>query len=113
MTPDQLTTDELLALVGLMRHLAQADGEISPAETDTIQALGNELGGVRFTQAWGRARAQFETAQDALDYAAHHVTRRDARVLMVTLLHDLAQAGGGTKPEMQFVTKVRMMWGVF
>ncbi len=113
MDPVDLTDDEHLALVALLRHMAMADGEISGKETDELQALGMELGGGRFLAAWNATSERTPNAQAALDYAADHVARVEARELIVTMLTDLAGTDRPHPSERALLGKVRLMWGMF
>ncbi|MBN2801055.1 MAG: hypothetical protein JXX28_18090 [Deltaproteobacteria bacterium] len=113
MTPQDLTQEEHLALVGLLRQLAAMDGTVTEAETAALQELGDELGGNRFLQRWREAGERFSTPQDALDFAAHEVQRPEARRLILTLLVDLVQVERRSRAEEQLVGKVRLMWGLF
>lgn len=108
-----LTDQEYLALVGLVRHLVVTDGIISESEATELEALKEELGDARFTAAWRRAQTRFPRAQDAIDFAAEHVHRASARELVVTILSDVAVVDEYSDAERLLVGKVRLMWGLF
>lgn len=112
MGPEELTNAEHLALVGLLRQLAVGDGDVSDAEAEALEELGIELGGERFLYAWRRAGEQLSTAQLALDFAADHVRRDEARTLVVTMLTDLELVEARSAAEQRLVNQVRLMWGL-
>jgi len=113
MYPSDLDHEECTALVALLRHVARADGSITDAETDELQELGLEIGGKRFIHAWHWAAEHASSAQAALDYAAEHVAREEARELIVTMLTDLAGIDDLDEAEHEIVAKVRLMWGLY
>ena len=107
----ELTDEEHLALVGLIHHMAGADGIISRAELDEMREIGIETGGHRFADAYRAAKKRFLTEQDALDFAAK-VQREPARNLIHTILVDLARSDYVSEEERTLIAKVKLMWGI-
>ena len=66
---DQLTADEKLALVALLKLVVRADGELSKSEVRELNEVARQLGPEQFHSLVGTARERFRTRQDAENFA--------------------------------------------
>jgi uncharacterized tellurite resistance protein B-like protein len=112
MDATELTETEILALAGLALHLASADGKLTAEEAEELKHLGEEIGGAdTFSAAISTAEVRFQTANDALDYAAG-VERKHAREFLHTVLSDLANSDELHPAEADILGRLRLMWGI-
>ncbi|MFT7520805.1 MAG: putative tellurite resistance protein B-like protein [Kiritimatiellia bacterium] len=109
MNPNELTDDEMLALVCLSRVLIAADDELSDEELQEFNEIGHDLGLEAFARVSKRAEQQPMTDENALQLAAA-VTRPDARDLLRTMLIDLAAADGIDVSEKELLSKLEAVW---
>lgn len=87
-----LTPDEDLVFMGLLREVIQADGEYSFEEREEVAALEEKMGSARFLTAMNAAKKIESLA--ALKEHAKHITRVEAqRVIMDFLIHIAAVDG--------------------
>jgi uncharacterized tellurite resistance protein B-like protein len=107
----ELTHDEQLALVGLIVYLVDADGQASTEEMIEFREVAVEMGRKEFDAAFRLAKAKFTSQEDAISYAKT-VERPWARELILTVLHDLAQADGISDEEHALIDTVASHWGL-
>jgi uncharacterized tellurite resistance protein B-like protein len=107
----ELSHEEEIVLVGLLRDIAQADGRYTLAEKAQIDAVRAALGGERFDTAVVAARERF-TTRDALKAAAREITRQDARALIYAKLTDLAAADGTSAEEEKPLAWLASWWNL-
>jgi uncharacterized tellurite resistance protein B-like protein len=107
----ELSHEEEVVLVGLLRDVAQADGRYSAAEKAHIDALRAALGGERFDAAIRVARERFPS-RDALKNAAREITRQQARVLIFAELTALAAADGTSSEEEKPLAWLASWWSL-
>jgi uncharacterized tellurite resistance protein B-like protein len=106
-----LTPDEQLALVGLVVHLVDADGQASTEEMIEFREVAVEMGRKEFDAAFRTAKQRFNSKEDAIAFA-RSVERPWARELILTVLHDLAQADGISDEERALIDAVGGHWGL-
>jgi len=107
----ELSHEEEVVLVGLLRDVAQADGRYSAAEKAHIDALRAEFGAARFDAAIGAARERF-TSREALKNAAREISRQEARVLIFAQLTALAAADGTSSEEEKPLAWLASWWNL-
>lgn len=108
----ELTDDERVALVALVIQLMRADGTTSDNELSELTALGAEMGLKAFDSAYLRARDEYGTRTQALEFAQSQVTRPKAREIIHTVLFDMAASDGVSDEERAIVDAVRAMWEI-
>jgi uncharacterized tellurite resistance protein B-like protein len=106
-----LTKDERIALVALIKQLVGADAGKTPEEMAEFRAIAEELGRKEFDAAFRAAMSKAGTRAKALELAKT-VTRQDARELCHTVLFDLAAADSVSDEERDFIREVAKSWGV-
>jgi uncharacterized tellurite resistance protein B-like protein len=110
-TLTELTPDEQLALVGLIIFVVDADGQASTEEMKEFRAVAAEMGRKEFDAAFRQAKQRFSVQGDAVAFA-RTVERPWARELILTVLHDLAQADGISPEEHALIDAVGAHWGL-
>ncbi len=105
-----LTVDERLALLGLVAHLAAADGTIDEGERAELDALGEELGIEGIHEQLAAAWERFPTREALLEYM-DVVDRDEAQELIRTIAMDLAQSDGArSAEERDLISDVIQVW---
>lgn len=95
---DDLTPDEDMVLVGLVREVVQADGEFSAAEKRETAAVRTAMGDSRFAAAAERIRQDCPT-RAALKEAAKMMSRQEARETIFAVLQQIAYVDGVDEAE--------------
>lgn len=93
-----LSENEELALLGLMREIVQADGEYTDAERRVVEAMRRELGEARFDKAILRAMDAFDSRAELKEHAKT-ITRPEARRAIYDALAKVASADGVDETE--------------
>ena len=110
MNVQDLTVDEQLALLGLVAHIAAADGAIGMGERRELRALADELAIDQHKLQVRTALEHFPTRQDLLDYM-RVVDRPAAQERIRTIAMDLAQADGyRSAEERELISEVIAVW---
>lgn len=110
MNVEDLTIDERLVLMGVVAHVAAADGTISTAERKELRMLAEELGNEELTNQIRGALERFPTRQDLLDYV-NVIDRDEAKELIRTIAMDVAQADGDrSHEEKDLISEVIGRW---
>lgn len=107
----QLTSDETLVLVGLMRVVIQADGEFSNPEREHVALVRTALGTDRFTQAMLTATEQYPD-NETLKNAAKAVTRVEARKAIHDVLVKIAASDTITAEEEKPLRWLESWWEI-
>ncbi len=104
-----LPLESKVALVGLLAHMVDADGEVAEGEAIEILALGEEMNHSSLAQAIQRARSSFADRAALLQYAS--LIEDEARLLIRTILVDVANADGFRgRDERQFLDDLFEVW---
>jgi hypothetical protein len=103
-----LTDDELMVLLGALKMVTWADGELSEAESDTLGQIMSKVG-PRATVALRRAREEI-TGQAALAAWAQKVQRVEARVVIFDACTLLARSDGIDDREMGVLDWLDDVW---
>lgn len=106
---NDLTNDEQIFLVGMVRKVAGADHTFSDQEKDQMVQLAGKMGEDAFKQAASQAGAMMATPE-AMETAARAVTRPEARELIFTSIQDLAVSDEVAPEEMEWITWLADMW---
>jgi uncharacterized tellurite resistance protein B-like protein len=88
-----LNLEAKVALIGLLAHMVDADGEVAEGEAIELLNLGEEMKHRSLAEAVNRSRKTFSDRQALLHYAGL-VDDEDARALIRTVLIDLSNADG-------------------
>ncbi len=104
-----LTPDEDVVLLGLLREIVVADGDYSDAERVEIDALRGEMGLSRFAVAMERAKERFTTRAE-LKEAARAVERPAARRAILRRLLDVAASDGIAPSEDKPLSWLKSVW---
>lgn len=103
-----LTPDEDVVLLGLLREIVVADGDYSEAERVEVDALRGEMGFSRFAVAMERAK-QFKSRGE-LKEAARAIERPEARRVILRRLLDVAASDGIAAAEDKPLTWLKAVW---
>ena len=104
-----LTPDEEVVLLGLLREIITADGKYSDAEKRGVDRIRTAIGDARFDQAMQDAQSRF-AAHGALKEAAKAVTRQAARAAIFAVLSDVASVDGMDREEMKPLNWLASWW---
>jgi len=107
----ELTHDETLVLLGLMRVVIQADGEFSTSEREHVALVRTALGQERFHAAMLEVTERFPT-NDALKAATKAVTRTEARRAIHDVVVKIAESDAMTRDEEKPVRWLESWWGL-
>lgn len=107
----ELTHDEDLALVGLLREVVQADADYTDEERASIFNLRREMGEERFDQAVAEAREKFKSRGELKDFAKT-IDRQQARQLIYDTLHHVAESDGIDQQEEKPLRWLASWWGL-
>jgi uncharacterized tellurite resistance protein B-like protein len=93
-----LTDEERLALVGLLKVVIQADKLYGRLESVELKRLASQIGSDRFHEAVEQARVRFPSV-DAIKEHAATIERPAARALIFEAVQGMALADQQLKPE--------------
>jgi len=105
----ELSPEEDVVLVGLLREVSSADGRYSESEKRHIDRVRATLGEARFDAAVALARERFKS-REAVKVAAKTVTRKDARVVIYDTLDARAASDGRTAEEEKPLAWLASWW---
>lgn len=106
-----LTVEEDLALVGLLREIIQADDEYTAEERASIRTLRGQLGADRFDRAIEVAKERFRSRADVKAHAKT-IERQEARRLIYTVLEEVAKSDGLDKSEEKPLAWLASWWNL-
>lgn len=106
---DELTRDEQLALVGLVRLLVRLDGSFSESEREAVDELADDLGSERFWELIDEAGTSLSESE-AIRAQAQRVTRDEARLAIYDALLDLAMRDTISVEEDGLLEWLRSTW---
>ena len=109
MTLLDLTHDEQLALIGLVRLMIRLDGQFSPGEAQQLDGIVGELGEETFSTLVDEANETFRDT-DALRDRAAAIERKEARELIYGTLLDLAVHDGVAFGEADLLEWLQKTW---
>lgn len=94
----ELTHDESLALIGLLKIMIEADKRFGLKESATLQLIAERVGRKLFNQLTDEARARFPD-REALKRHAEGLARPEARALIHATLREMAHADDELRSE--------------
>jgi hypothetical protein len=109
---DELTYDEQLVLGGFLRLMLRSDGQFSEAEEATLERIGARIAGDA-AKLWKviSQSAQEYRSDDAILASAKRVERGEARLMIRSLLEEVAASDLTAEPEHQLLLKLQDLWG--
>lgn len=105
-----LTDEERLALVGLIKVVIQADRLYSKEEDAELKRIAGEIGEELFIATVDEARERFKTL-DAIKEYARTVERQEARELILSTVQEMAVSDEVSPEEAQMVDWLSELWG--
>ncbi len=109
MEVEALSDSEKHVLVGLVRHLVLADGQVSDTELYDLIRLGVEIGKPTFRDALEATEERFKD-RDAMLQLAIEVERPEARDKLISELERIAAGDGVHVEEAAFIQAVEDAW---
>jgi len=106
----ELTPEEDIALVGLLREVVQADETYSDEEKQSIHSLRAIMGDVRFQQAM-KGADRFGSRAELKDFVKK-IDRQEARQLIYDVLHQVAESDGLDTSEEKPLRWLASWWGL-
>jgi hypothetical protein len=107
---EELEHEERLVLGALVRLVVAADQQFSPEEQYAIEQLGRRHGSSDILWAAIGDSSSKLMHVDAIREAALRITRRPARLLIVSIMDDIAACDGITAREQALLLKIRTYW---
>ncbi|MBT3218023.1 MAG: hypothetical protein HN348_02950 [Proteobacteria bacterium] len=108
---DELTRDEQLVLIGLVRLVMRADKKLSDLESHAAAELCRVMGSDLFYGLAAVARKRFRTPED-IQHVLGTVTRREAQKLIVEKMEWIASIDGKVPAEEELLVRVRAAWEI-
>lgn len=107
----ELSRDEQLAFLGLVRILVRLDGEFSPEEASVMHVIAKRVGSTLFWKAMAEAQAVFGSA-DQVFAAARTLQRDEVRSFVYDCLVEIASVDGIDPSETQMLSWLGHEWGL-
>lgn len=104
-----LTLEERLVLVGMLKVVVQADDLYSKEEDKRLDQISEEMGNEVFDAAVAEAARRFKTLEEIRVNAAS-VERPEARALILETLKGMAGADGETSEETREIDALARLW---
>lgn len=112
MNPAKLTEEEIYALSALVAHLICANNKIERGEAWEMVRLAKEAGIPGLNDSIANSLNRFPKPSDAIANAVGHITRPDAREMVITILNDFASSDGlRERCETQIIEDLERAWG--
>lgn len=108
---DDMTRDEQLAFLGLLRVLVRVDGEFSREEAQAMHAVARRVGSADFWRRMAESQAIYLTSEQVYE-AARGVDRAEIRRFVYDCLDEVASVDGIDPSEAQMLTWLRHEWGL-
>ena len=112
MKMSDLTAAERLALGGLVRLLVRADGDFTEAEEETVNRIGEELGGAGMLWAAVSDSAQALRTDEEARRAGLAIERPEVRALVLAVLGRIARSDALAPSEEGILLALQSRWGV-
>ncbi len=107
---NELTDDEELALIGVLKAVIQADKDLSKAENEELKRIA-KLMGEKFHQRVAEAKQRFFSLSDIKKHA-EKVQRPEARVLIFNHAVAMARQDGIIPEEADVLSWLAERWGL-
>jgi uncharacterized tellurite resistance protein B-like protein len=106
-----LSPDEDVLLLGLLREVVQADGDYTDAERGQVHQLRDALGQERFERAVAEAQSRF-ASRAALKDAAKEITDQETRERIFEVLERAAASDGLNEREQKPLKWLASWWDI-
>lgn len=107
----ELTREEDLALIGLLKAVIQADKKLSFEESEELNRVAGLMGSDRFHERVTEAKQIFQTLASIKDHA-RKVERQPARQLIFNMLLEMAKRDEVIPEEEELLGWLSDLWGV-
>lgn len=107
-----LTTEEEVCLMGLLREVIQADDDYSEPERVQVLEIRKALGEERFDHAIDEAKKRYAGSRQALKEHVKTITRAEARALIYATLQKVAGSDGVTEGEEKPLKWLASWWDI-
>jgi uncharacterized tellurite resistance protein B-like protein len=107
----ELTREEELGLIGLLKGVIQADKQLSFEENEELKRVADAMGREHFHERVAEARELFKTLADIKGYV-EKIERPDARQLIFNMLREMARQDGVVEPEEELLTWLSETWDI-
>ena len=107
----ELSHDEELALIGLLKAVIQVDKQLGFEESEELKRVAAMMGVERFRGRVEEARGLFDTLDSIKDHAKK-VTRQPARQLIFNLLLEMAKRDDLLTGEEDLLEWIASLWEV-
>lgn len=104
-----LTHDEKLALIGLLKAVIRADQEFSSEEADELKKIGQEMGNEVFKTVVREAILKFKTLDELKEFS-QGIQRQEARELIFHYLYEMALPGTIVPAEARVLKWLVQVW---
>lgn len=108
---EDMTHDEQLVFLGLLRILVRMDGEFSPEEGKAMHAVARRVGSADFWRGMTESQAVLH-GPDQIFAAAREVSRDEVRRFVYECLHEVAAVDGIDPSEDQMLAWLRQEWSL-
>jgi len=107
----ELTAEERLGLIGLLKALIQADRTYSKEESIELRKVASKVGPELFHETVELARAQFKSLE-SIKAHAQTIERQAARELIMQTLHEMAVPDDLAAEELELLQWLGQTWGI-
>ncbi len=107
----ELSSEENIALVGLLKLVIQADKLYSLKESAELKHVASLIGADVFHRSVEAARKKLKTLEDVKAFAPS-VTRQEARMLIFSLLQEMAHVDGVVADEEHSLEWLAKLWNI-
>ncbi len=108
---NELTSDEELVLIGLLKAVIQADRQLSLEEDEQLERVARAVGEQRFRERVSEARRAFSTLDDIKRHALR-LQRQPARQLIFNMVQEMAKQDGLIPEEEEVLAWLAESWEV-
>lgn len=106
-----MSRDEQLVFLGLLRILVRMDGELSPEEGRAMHTIAKRVGSAAFWRGMTESQAVLQ-GPDQIFAAAREVDRDEVRRFVYDCLHEVAAVDGIDPSEDQMLSWLRHEWSL-
>jgi len=107
----ELSHDEELALIGLLKAVIQVDKQLGFEESEELKRVAAMMGAERFHERVEEARGLFQSLESIKEHA-QNVTRQPARQLIFNLLLEMAKRDELLTGEEDLLEQIAGLWEV-
>jgi uncharacterized tellurite resistance protein B-like protein len=111
MEMSELTAEEEIALIGLLKAVIQVDKKLSAEESKELNRVAKLMGAERFHERVEEAKKLFHTLSDIKKHA-QKIERQPARQLIFNLLFEMAKRDEVIPEEEDLLAWLAEIWGV-